>query len=261
MAAWASSPASAQLEGKLTISIPDGGEIYGFELFDEVPVGTQIPADGPGNGLKFYRTGGTAPADQVWTVNNDNDELYGNHFDGDSAGEGFFGQFTMEQDGPDDLPTDDTYYVNLVMDNYVSNFSGGLFNSAKNTQHEFGYFPDQGWRVFAPVPDNAHSGADIFDPTKPTFVSTAVNVETGFLLTYSHTAAQPSTGAFFAHVPVATHIPGFGTPQLRMFFDRRAGQDGDADQIVTSNSPILTPEPTSIALLGLGSVLMLRSRR
>ena len=36
VAAWALTPASAQqpLDGKLTVQIPDGGEVYGFELFE-----------------------------------------------------------------------------------------------------------------------------------------------------------------------------------------------------------------------------------
>jgi hypothetical protein len=271
VAAWAVTPASAQheLEGKLTIPIPDGGEIYGFELFDQVDPGTQILRGGPGNGLKFWQTsGGNVPDDEVWTVNNDNDELFGNHFDGSSAGGSFFGEFTMEQDGPDPLPTDH-YYINIVVDNHGNNFSPGVFNSTMNTQYNIEYQAYHGWGWGFGPNEGAHSGADVFDTTKPTFISHELNMDGGFVTDFSFTANQPSTGSYFSHGPVPNFIPGFGTPRLRLFFDRRAlieeGGDvyaeGDVDQIVISNFPILVPEPTSVALLVLGSVLMLRPRR
>ena len=49
-------PASAQhpLDGKVTGDIPPDGEVYGFELFDQVLVGTEIPVNGPGNGLRDH---------------------------------------------------------------------------------------------------------------------------------------------------------------------------------------------------------------
>ena len=54
MLVWVS-PASAQhpLDGKLTVPISVSGEVYRFDLFDQVAPGTQIPDGAPRRRTEF----------------------------------------------------------------------------------------------------------------------------------------------------------------------------------------------------------------
>ena len=115
----------------------------------------------------------------------------------------------------------------------------------------------------------AHSGPDVFDPTNPQRIINAVNVETGFATSYSFLAVDLKTGASWGHggeTGVPNHIPGFGTPTLRLFYDQRNGsypQNIDIDDLrigLLPWLPPLIPEPATFALLGLSSLLMLRRR-
>ena len=106
----------------------------------------------------------------------------------------------------------------------------------------------------------------MFDPTNPNRVITAVNVETGFVTSYIFLAVDLRTGASWPHGGgggVPNHLPGFGTPTLRVFYDRCGGQNTDMDDFRIATLPWippLIPEPATFALLGLGSLLMLRRR-
>ena len=198
---------------------------------------------------------GPTPTGQPWAVNNDNHEFFGNHFDGSSAGAGLYRTFTMEQDGPDPLPTTGTYYVNAVVDIYFNNMSLGIWNHTMNVsigpEYRAASIPPPGWGwVFGPNED-LHSDL-IFDVTKPTFISTAVNMDADFPIDYSFTANQPSTGANLANGPMPNHLTGFGTPRVRFLLDRHGVhskgvvEDADVDQIVVSNFPILSSYPSRL---------------
>ena len=91
----------------------------------------------------------------------------------------------------------------------------------------------------------------------------ALNLETSFVTTYSFAAVALKTGNSFTHGPLPNHLSGFGTPTLRVFYDQLAGQNIDMDDSRIGPRPFISPlipEPAGIALLGLGSLLMLRRR-
>ena len=225
---------------------------------------------------------GDLNGDSAFLANNDNADLTGNHLDGDSAGEGAWSGFTFDDSSADHgAPTTGTYYIEATSDHNIDedatallghNFSLGVWNSAHNTQYNITHYgfdhPTQnnGWGWGFGPNEGAHSGPDVFDPTNPQRVINAVNIETGFALSYSFLAVDLRTGASWGHggeAGVPNHIPGFATPTLRVFYDRRGGQNTDMDDFRIATVPWippLIPEPATFALLGLGSLLMLRRR-
>ena len=142
----------------------------------------------------------------------------------------------------------------------------GVWNSARGTQYNTTYNSAGGWGWGFGPNGAAHSGPDVFDSANAHRSIHAVNVEGGFVTSYSFVVHDLVTGASWGHGGqdgVPNHLPGFGTSTLRLFYDRRAGQniDMDAFRIATSPwLPPLIPEPATFALLGLGSLLMLRRR-
>ena len=59
-----------------------------------------------------------------------------------------------------------------------------------------------------------------------------MNLETGFAISYSFLAVDLKTDTSRGHggeAGIPNHLPGFGIPTLRMFYDRRAGQNIDMD--------------------------------
>ena len=220
------------------------------------------PGDNINDGALFGAFNGTD-----FLVGNDNPDLNGNHFDGNS-GSDFSHVFTFD-DSPADhgAPSTGSYYIEGTVDN-IGKTSVGVWNSAHNTQYNISaaFEPDRegfGWG-FGPN-GGAHSGMELFDPTTPIRSIAKVNVEGGFVTSYSFLAVDLTTGSSWGHGGqdgIPNHLPGFGTPTLRLFYDRRAGQNTDMDDFRIATMPWLPviPEPTSFALLGLGSLLMLRRR-
>ena len=109
---------------------------------------------------------------------------------------------------------------------------------------------------------------ELFDPTTPIRSIAKVNVEGGFVTTYSFLAVDLVTGASWGHGGqdgVPNHLPGFSTPTLRVYYDRRPNHartnpmNADMDDFRIDLLPWI-PEPATFALLGLGSLLMLRRR-
>ena len=214
---------------------------------------------------------------QDFLVGNDNPDLNGNHFDGSSGGADKSHVFTFAEDpGDHGAPTTGTYYIEGTVDFNIDeatkylghNFSVGVWNSSQNTAYAVSHrgvghpTSDLGWYYGFGPNEGAHSGPDVFDPTTPTRAITAVNVEAGFATSYSFMAVDLVTGASWGHGGqdgVPSHIPGFGTPTLRVYYDRRGGQNIDMDDLRIGTVPWI-PEPTTFALLGLGSLLMLRRR-
>ena len=177
--------------------------------------------------------------------------------------------FTFD-DSPADhgAPTTGTYYIEGAVANIANNFSLGVWNSAHNTQYNMTWFDDPissdefgwGWGFGPNAP--ANSGPDVFDGANAHTTITRLNMDGGFVASYSFLAVEPKTGASWGHGGadgVPNHIPGFGTPTLRVYYDRRGGQDIDMDEFRIALSPFI-PEPASFALLGLASFLMLRRR-
>ena len=67
----------------------------------------------------------------------------------------------------------------------------------------------------------------MFDPANPQRIITAVNLEPDFVTTYSFLAVDLKTGASWAHggeTGIPNHLPGFSTPTLRLYYDRRGGR-------------------------------------
>jgi hypothetical protein len=229
-----------------------GENFEGLNVGDDVNLG---PLDGNlgGTGVPFL-------------VIDENPDLVGNELDGDSEGtEGAWAGFSFDE-GSFEAPTDGTYYIQGTSDNHGGNYSMGVWNSARGTQYNTTYNSDGGWGWGFGPNGAAHSGGDIFDDANPHTSIHAVNVEGGFVTTYSFEAHDRVTGASWGHggdAGVPNHIPGFGTPTLRLFYDRRGGQNVDADEFRIGTTPFLggvIPEPATFALLGLGSLLMLRRR-
>ena len=234
--------------------------------FDAGPLGVVGAADGT--------------MGEVFLVANDNPDLNGNHLDGDSAGEGIQNVFSFD-DSPADhgAPTTGTYYIEGTVDSIEHNTSVGVYNAHKNTSYAPTYydhsvesgnagFGRDGWGSDFGPNDAAFSGYGVFDPENPHRLITAVNIETGYVLSYSFLAVDLVTGNSWGHggeTGVPNHIPGFGTPTLRVYYDRRREppQNIDMDDFRIATSawiPPLIPEPATFALLGLGSLLMLRRR-
>ena len=200
-------------------------------------------------------------------VGDGNPHLNGNHLVNDGDSEGVEHVFTFaESPGDAGAPTSGTCYIEGISDNHGGNFSMGVWNSAHGTQYNTTYNDggDWGWG-FGPN-GAAHSGPDVFDSANSHRSIHAVNVEGGFVTTYSFEAHDLVTGASWGHGGadgVPNHIPGFGTPTLRVYYDRRGGQDIEIDDLriaTTAYVPDPIPEPATFALLGLSSLLMLRRR-
>ena len=248
--AWVAAPAQA-----LYNTAKPEGTIYGQENFEALNVGDSAFA---GNLIDI---GGTA-ATRDYLVNNDHPEWGGNnHLDGDSSGDGGWSGFDINQD----QYSESTIYLQGVFasapEGHQNNYSPGVLNSSGSTQYSITYInPDKGWGWGVGPNGGAHSGP--WESGLPTVITHTVNLDGGFATTYSFTAFQPATGQLFSHGPVENHIPGFSTPSGRIFYDRRAAQSWDFDDLITaSDANPLIPEPTTISLLGLGGVLLLRPRR
>ena len=202
--------------------------------------------------------GGTPnPEDRQYLINDDNPDLGGNHFDGDSAGAGGWSGFDINHWGY----VADQVYVQGIFNDHGRNFSPGVLNSAGNTQFLVRYI-DGHWELIG-IQDSAHSGPNIFDPSLPTVVTNVATLDGGFVLDISTTVYQPDTGTSWAHTATNT-IPGFGTPSWSIFYDRRGTptQNVDFDDlIIASYANPFIPEPTTIALLLASGLLVLRPRR
>jgi hypothetical protein len=199
-------------------------------------------------------------------INNDNPDMNGMHVDGDEGPGAENGITFAESPGDAGAPTDGAYYIQLTHDNTGGNFSPGVWNSAHGTQYNTTYNPagGHGWG-FGPN-GAAHSGGDVFDSENPITAIHKVNQEGGFTTSYSFVAVDLVTGASWGHggeAGVPNHIPGFGTPTLRLYYDGRGGQNTDTDDYRIGTVPYLSmvPEPATFALLGLGSLFMLRRSR
>ena len=198
-------------------------------------------------------------------VANDNPDLNGNHLDGDSTHGEMENVFSFE-DRDYGGPTTGSIYIEGTADNVGHNFIIGVENSSANTAYSIYYGGSQGWGSGFGPNGAAHSGLDVIDTANPQRAITRVNLDGGFSSSYSFLVVDLKTGASWGHggeVSVPNHIPGFGTPNLHIYYDRRASQDIDFDDFRIATMPWippLIPEPATFALLGLGSLLMLRRR-
>ena len=224
-------------------------------------LGETFEAMNPGDN---YLDAGTLEAihnGEDFLVGNDNPDLNGNHLDGGSGGGSKSHVFTFATDpGDAGAPSAGSYYIQGTADNLGNNFSMGVYNSGHNTQYGIGHTDGWGWSFGPNAP--ARSGADVFDVANPHTAITRVNVDGGFVTSYSFVAIDRVTGASWGHGGadgVPNHVSGFGTPTLRVYYDRRGGQNIDMDDLRIGTVPWI-PEPATFALLGLGSLLMLRRR-
>ena len=237
--------------------------------FDEgLILGESFESLSPGDSAfagSLIDAGGSAEV-RDYLVNNDNPDLNGNHLDGDSSGAGGWSGFTFDGSPADHgAPSNGSYYIEGTVDNLQHNISVGVWNSALNTQYNIGFGQARGWGWSFGTSGEANSGLDILDLANPQRSINKVNVEDGFVTSYRFQWHDLVTGASWGHGGqdgIPNHLPGFGTPTLRLFYDRRAGQNTDMDDFRIATMPWLPviPEPTSFALLGLGSLLMLRRR-
>ena len=155
----------------------------------------------------------------------------------------------------------------------MHNLSIGVWNSSHNTAYNISFDSNErpsgmrgwGWG-FGPNAD-AHAGPDVFDPTSPIRAITKVNVKAGFVASYKLPGRGLADGCGWGHGGqdgIPSHIPGFGTPTLRVYYDRRreVPQNSDVDDFRIATMPWfqIIPEPASFALIALGSLLLLRRR-
>ena len=196
---WVAAPARAYVDNVvIDPSTGELAEVYGRENFEGLNPGDSAFA---GNLIDI---GGTAST-RDYLVNNDNPDLKGNHFDGDSSGAGGWSGFDINHSGY----VADKVYLQGIFDDHGRNFSPGVLNHSGNTQFLVRYI-DSRWELLG-TQDTARSGTDIFDPSLPTVVTNVAELDFGFVLNISTTVYQPATGTSWSH-SAPNSIPGFGTP-------------------------------------------------
>ena len=120
-----------------------------------------------------------------------------------------------------------------VFDDHGQNFSPRVLTHLGNTQYLLRFRTESGWGSDFGG-NGAYSGADISDPSTPTVITHAETLDGGFVLSYSFTAYEPANGITYTHGPVPNHIPSFGTPSWRVFYDRRETPSNmDMDDLLT----------------------------
>ena len=210
---WGAVPAEASDAPQWTFATTfDEGLIVG-ENFEGLNVGDSVFA-GPLSDITPFDPNGSAESTD-FLVNNDNPDLNGNHLDGDSASDGGWSGFSFDE-SPGDLgaPLSGAYYIEGTVaagagvDNISNNLSIGVLNSSGNTQYNMtwtdpadsrGEPEDNGWGWSFGPNEAAWSGPGVFDPANPVRAITKVNLEAGFVTTYSFLAVDLKTGASFGH--------------------------------------------------------------